>query len=140
MRSLLAAALFAAASLPAAQPGVEVWKPLSSTAQITGTIHLSPTRLTTANGAALPLAVAADTPAFETDTGTYPARILRVTRPANPVLSPRNRFCTAPVRWIVVWREKVVQEGSLGMAVFSSPQRPTGEGSPGLCGTFGYVR
>ena len=141
MKPFLVSALLAAIALPAAaQPGVEVWRPLSSTAQITGVIRLSPTRLVTANGATLPLAVAADVPAFRTDTGTYPARILRVTRPANPPLGRRNTFCDAPVRWVVVWRDKPGPTGDLGMAIFSDAARPVGEESPGLCATFSYAR
>lgn len=140
MKPFLISALLAAIALPAAaEPGVEVWKPLSHTADITGTIHLSPRRITTANGATLPLAVAADVPAFESDAGTYPARILRVTRPADPPLGRGNTFCGAPVRWIVVWRQTGFAPG-LGMAVFSGAARPAGEGSPGLCGTFAYAR
>ncbi len=80
--------------------------------------------------------MAADVPTFNAATGTYPARILRVTRPANPPPGHDNRFCTAPVRWIVVWRESSKPSADLGMAVFSGSAQPQGVDSQGLCGTF----
>ena len=79
-------------------------------------------------------------PAFKADTGTYRARILRVTRPANPKLDARNRFCTAPLRWIVVWRDGAGASQTLGMAVFSGQARPASLKADGLCAIFTYVR
>ena len=140
MKTTLAAIPLLALGLAAhATPGVEVWKPLSTTAQMTGEIRLSPSLLQTRQ-ASLPLAVAADVPAFRADTGTYPARILRVTRPANPKLGAQNRFCTAPVRWIVVWRDGAGMAGTLGMAVFSGRAQPASIDAQGLCATFAYTR
>ena len=141
------AILLAALATPArASPGIEHWAATSTTAiGITGDITLSPDRLAMA-GRSLPLARAADRPAFRHDSGTSPARILRVTRPADPVLLHGNRMCgglagkSAPVRWIAVWRETMFSQTGLEMAVFSSIEQPTGEGSPGLCGTFLYTR
>lgn len=123
----------------AAAAGVEHWSATSNTAMaITGDITLSPTRLAMA-GKSLPLAVAADVPAFGTSlNGPRPARILKVTRPADPKLLNGNTLCGAPARWIAVYRTDAGK--SLNMAVFSSVAQPTGEDDKGLCGTFLYSR
>lgn len=133
------AALISTSAL--AESGVERWTAVSKTAMaITGDIVLSPQRLTMA-GKTLPLAVAADIPAFRTSGGTSAARVLRVTKPADPVLRNRNRICgDAPVRWIVVWREHAFGGTNLDIAAFSSVQRPSGEDDAGLCGTFMYSK
>jgi len=133
---LLLLAVFAASGA-AAKGGVEHWQPYSRTAEsITGPIALSPTELRMSR-ARLPLRVAADVPAFKADLGTYPARILAVTRPSNPVLLNGNRLCGGPVRWIVVYR---LEHGDLGMAVFSGEAQPKSLDDPGACGTFNYSR
>ncbi len=141
MRALLTTAAMAAlllASTAQARPkGVEHLTPYSRTADgITGPVDLSPTEMKAA-GVRFPLRVAADVPAFKADIGTFPARILQVTRPMNPVLLNHNRLCGAPVRWIVVYR---FGKTSLGMSVFSSKAQPVSDDSPGLCGTFNYDR
>lgn len=140
MRALLTAAAAALLLAPAAgarPKGVEHLTPYSHTAEgITGPVDLSPTEMMAA-GVRFPLRVAADVPAFKADTGTYPARILKVTRPMNPVLLNQNRLCGGPVRWIVVYR---FGKTSLGMSVFSSEAQPVSDDSPGLCGTFNYDR
>ena len=122
-----------------AEPGAERWTAVSKTAvAITGDIVLSPHRLTIA-GKTLPLAVAVDIPAFRTNNGTSAARILRITRPSDPILRNSNPFCgDAPVRWIVGWREHAFGGTSLDMAALSSAQRPSGEDDAGLCRTFMY--
>ncbi|WP_093569591.1 hypothetical protein [Methylobacterium sp. 174MFSha1.1] len=121
-----------------AAPGVERWSALSRTAMaITGDITLSPTRLVAA-GKSLPLAVAADVPAFGTLTGPVPARILRVTKPVDPVLLRGNRLCGAPVRWIVAYRGDDGRR--LTLAAFTGDTLPTRESGPGLCATFSYAR
>ncbi|MGX7706445.1 hypothetical protein [Methylobacterium sp. Gmos1] len=127
-----------AASPALAASGVERWSALSLTAQaITGDIALSPTRLVAA-GRSLPLAVAADIPAFGTLAGPVAARILRVTRPVDPVLLRGNRLCGAPVRWIVAYR----REGGrrLTLAAFTGNDLPASESGPDLCATFSYAR
>ena len=137
VRPIVLAATMLLAGPASAQKGVERWSATSTTAMsITGDIVLSPTRLTAA-GRTLPLKVAADVRGFGTDHGPVGARILKVTRPANPVLKNGNRLCTAPVRWVAVWRE---QTGDLGMAVFAGTRQPAREDVPGLCGTFLYSR
>jgi len=134
---LIIASLLAACPVLAA-PGVERWSATSTTAMaITGDITLSPTRLSAA-GKSFPLAIAADDPAFGTTTGPVPARILKVTRPADPVLLRGNRLCGSPVRWIVVYRSDAGR--SLNLAAFTGEARPTGESGPSLCGTFLYGR
>ncbi len=141
MLALLAAlALAAPATHGRPAPGEERWEAMSHTATaITGDIRLSPHRLKTAR-AALPLAVARDLPAFKAEGGRLVgARVLRVTRPADPVLLNGNRLCgTAPVHWLAVWRDDGGK--TLSMAVFSGDALPTGLDDPGLCGTYGYTR
>ena len=140
MRTIIAAtALATLLSVPAlAEPGAEHWIAVSNTAMgITGDIVLSPKRLTMA-GKTLPLQVAADVPDFGTDDGTVAARILRVTEPSDPVLLHGNRLCRA--QWIVVWHEHKFGQTNLEMDVFSSDARPSGENSPGLCGTYMYSK
>lgn len=120
-----------------AKSTVETWQPLSKTAMsITGPIRLSPSMLATA-GKTFPLRVAADVQSYNSDLGVFPARILTVTRPMNPVLVNKNTLCSQPVRWIVVYR---TGKDQLGMAVYQDGPQPRGVDSPGLCGTFNYVR
>lgn len=121
-----------------ATPGVERWTATSTTAMgITGDIALSPTRLVAA-GKAFPLSVAADVTNFGTNQGPQAARILRVTRPINPVLRNGNKLCGAPVRWIAVYRSD--HGKSLNMAVFTGGLQPSSETGSDLCGTFLYSR
>ncbi|MBN8809410.1 MAG: hypothetical protein J0I47_14405 [Sphingomonas sp.] len=128
---LIPAAAFAAA-------GVERWSATSTTAMaITGDITLSPTRLV-ANGKVFPLVVAADVTDFASTTGPQAARILRVTKPVNPVLRNGNRLCGSPVRWIAVYRTD--RGRNLNLSAFSGVRRPTGETGTGTCGTFLYSR
>lgn len=134
---LLAAGLLPMAA--SARSGVERWSAASKTATaITGDIQLSPTRLIMANGAMLPLAVDSDPKAFGTSSGPQAARILKVTKPADPKLLNGNTLCGAPVRWIAVYRGAGGKE--LNLAAFSGMARPTGENGTGLCGTFLYSR
>jgi hypothetical protein len=117
---------------------VEHWSAASSTAMaITGNILLSPTRLLAA-GKTLPLAVAADVTDFHTNQGPQSARILKVTRPADPTLLNDNTLCGAPVRWIAVYRSDGGKD--LNMSVFKGATRPHGEIGPDVCGTFLYSR
>ncbi len=136
--SILAGLSFLAfASNTTAKSSVETWQPLSKTAlSITGTIKLSPTALVTA-GQTFPLRVAADVQSYNSDLGVFPARILTVTRPMNPMLANKNTLCSQPVRWVVVYR---TGKDQLGMAVYQDGPQPRGVDSPGLCGTFNYVR
>lgn len=140
MRGLLAVAsaglLIAFPAL--ARGGVEVWQAMSKTAMsITGTIRLSPTQLRVGK-VVYPLRVAGDVKAYKADTGTYGARILEVTRPMDPPLIRGNRLCgSGPVQWLVVYRSG---KEELGMSVFGKGPRPTGDDSPGLCGTYFYTR
>ncbi|MFH6782892.1 MULTISPECIES: hypothetical protein [Methylobacterium] len=136
-RYLVAASLLAAAPVLAG-PGAERWTALSKTAMaITGDISLSPTRLVAA-GRIVPLSVAADVPAFATLSGPVPARILKVTPPADPKLLHGNTLCGAPVRWIVAYRKDAGR--SLTLAAFSGETLPAGESGSGLCATFSYAR
>lgn len=140
-KTTITAAITAAlsATVASASPGTERWSATSSTAMaITGDISLSPTRLVMAGGRVLPLTVDSDTKRFTTPTGNQAARLLRVTRPANPTLRNGNRLCGAPVRWIAVYRSN--QGRDLNLAAFSGTARPTGEAGTGLCGTFLYSR
>lgn len=121
-----------------AAPGVERWTAISTTAMgITGDIALSPTRLLAA-GKAFSLAVVADVTEFATNEGPQAARILRVTRPINPVLKNGNKLCDAPVRWIAVYRSD--HGKNLNMAAFTGARQPNGETGSNLCGTFLYAR
>ncbi|OAS24989.1 hypothetical protein [Methylobacterium platani] len=134
---LVAAAMLAAVPSRAA-PEVEHWSALSKTAMaITGDIALSPARLVAA-GRTLPLAVAADVADFGTVAGPAPARILAVTKPADPVLLHGNTLCGVPVRWIVAYRRDDGRR--LTLAVFGGEARPSAESGPGLCRTFSYAR
>ena len=98
---------------------------------------LSSSRIVFKGGVSLPLAVAADVKAFGSFNGPVAARILAVTRPANPTLVSGNTLCAAPVRWLAVWR---TADRGLGMAVFSGEKQPAGESDHGLCGDFFYDR
>lgn len=139
MRRRVVTVLSMLAAVPAlAAPGIERWSALSRTAQaITGDIALSPTRLVAA-GRSLPLAVAADVPAFATLTGPVPARILRVAKPVDPVLLRGNHLCGAPVRWIVAYRSEGGRR--LTLAAFTGDALPASESGPGLCATFSYAQ
>ena len=122
-----------------AAPKAERWSATSSTAMaITGDITLSPTRLIMARGVTLPLKVDSDTKAFWTSSGNQAARILRVTKPADPKLLHGNTLCGKPVRWTAVYQSNRGKD--LNLAAFSSTRRPSGEGDTGLCGTFLYSR
>jgi hypothetical protein len=135
----LIVALSATTASATAATGTERWSATSSTAMaITGDISLSPTRLVMAGGRVLSLTVDSDTKRFTTPTGNQAARLLRVTRPANPTLLNGNTLCGAPVRWIAVYRSNHGRD--LNLAAFSGAARPTGEAGPGLCGTFLYSR
>ncbi|MFK5599826.1 hypothetical protein ACFZ8E_22925 [Methylobacterium sp. HMF5984] len=137
-RSALAVAVAFVLGPAAAQSGIEHWSAMSSTAMaVTGDITLSPDRLIAAKKS-FPLSVAADVTAFGTDTGPKPARILKVTSPADPVLLNGNTFCGAPVRWIVVYRGDGGRE--LSLAVFSGDAMPKGETDRSLCGTYLYAK
>ena len=137
MRTLLAL-LLALPTAAYAAPGDEHWVATSTTAMgITGDIVLSPSSLAMARGVTLPLRVAADVPAFQTGVGAKAARILAVTRPANPAVLNGNRLCDAPVTWVVVWR---MPRAGLGLAMFSGDRQPSGEQAGGLCGDYFYER
>jgi hypothetical protein len=141
MRRAALLAIVAALAIPPAladaKARVEHWAAMSTTAMsITGDIDLSPTMLRAAH-VTYPLRVAADVPAFKADTGTFPARILAVTKPIKANLRHGNRFCEPSPRWIVVYHP---DPGTLGMAVFSGSTKPTDIDSPGLCGTYSYSR
>lgn len=124
--------------------GEEEWQAFSTTAMgITGDILLSPYRLRAA-GHDFPLRLVTDVPAFETDQGLLPARILRVTKVMDPELLNGNRLgCRRPIRWVVVARLKdnpLPKRGKmLHMAVFAGSKMPKSEEDPGLCGTFTYT-
>ncbi len=137
---LVVAAVSLAGAAPAKPVGEERWVALSKTAlSITGDIRLSPTRLKTAR-AAYPLAVAADIRAFGADDRPVAARVLRVTRPSNPVLLNTNRLCgRGLVRWVVVWRQPD-DRTMLVMAAFSDRGMPKSIRAPGFCGTYHYSR
>ena len=136
--AVITVALLASTSVAAA-PRTERWSATSRTAMaITGDITLSPTKLVMARRAVLPLKVDSDTKTFATNTGNQAARILRVTKPANPKLLNGNSLCGTPVRWIAVYRSNGGRD--LNLAAFSNSRRPTGESDTGLCGTFLYSR
>ena len=138
-------ALFAAALtlLPQGQaqakPGQERWIAYSKTAMsITGDILLSPTRLSMA-GIELPLKVAADLARFGGDNGPVAARVLKVTRPADPKLLNGNRLgCGGPIRWIVVWRFDGGKQ--LAMDTFTGVAMPKSVNDTGFCGSYFYAR
>ena len=131
------AALGVSPGLAAVKGRVEHWTAMSTTAMsITGDIDLSPTLLR-AGHVTYPLRVTADVPGFRADVGTFPARILEVTRPIKATLRNGNSFCDPSPRWLVVYR---TDPKTLGMAVFAGPARPASIDSPGLCGTFNYTK
>jgi hypothetical protein len=137
---LLAGACALLATMAQAKPaGEERWRAASTTAlSITGDIRLSPTRLVAA-GQTIPLTVAADLPAYRSITGTYPARVLKVTSQRRYKLLRGNEFgCGAPVRWIVVFRQGSPRQ--LGMEVFEGPHMPESSQDAGLCASYSYVR
>jgi hypothetical protein len=140
MTRRLAFLAIALAVLPAAaKSSEERWIASSKTAMsITGDIRLSPTRLRMA-AVVFPLKVAADLPRFDGDNGPVAARVLKVTRPADPKLLNGNRLgCNLPIRWIVVWR---FDGGSqLGMDTFTGTAMPTSVNDKGFCGSYFYVR
>lgn len=137
---LLAASLVCLASAAQAKPaGEERWRAASTTAiSITGDIRLSPTRLIAA-GQTIAVTVAADLPAYQSITGVYPARVLKVTNPRRVRMLRGNEFgCDAPVRWIVVFRQGSPRQ--LGMEVFEGPHMPESSQQAGLCASYSYVR
>jgi hypothetical protein len=137
---LLALTLAGLASVAHAKPaGEERWRAASTTAiSITGDIRLSPTRLIAA-GQVIPIAVAADLPAYSSINGTFPARVLKVVKPRKVILKNGNDFgCEAPIRWIVVFRQG--DRNSLGMEVFEGTALPSSSDDDGFCGNYGYYR
>lgn len=137
---LLAATLLCIASAAQAKPaGEERWRAASTTAiSITGDIRLSPTRLIAA-GQTIAVTVAADLPAYQSITGVFPARVLKVTSPRRVKMLRGNEFgCNAPVRWIVVYRQGA--RNSLGMEVFEGTAMPRSSDDQGFCGSYSYYR
>jgi len=114
------------------------WRPNSNTAtSITGPIILLPNRLHAGN-ANFPLKLDSAVTAFKPDQGSIPARIYAVTAPTNPALLNGNKLCgDTPPKWIVV-----VPQPPTGLEVdaFTSDDKPSSPDSPGLCGTFSYIR
>ncbi|MBN8500777.1 MAG: hypothetical protein J0M19_06465 [Sphingomonadales bacterium] len=137
---IIAVGLVALAASARAKPvGEERWYATSNTAvAITGDIRLSPTRLVAA-GQTIQLQVSADLPTYESLTGTYPARILKVIRPRRVKMLRNNEFgCGDGARWLVVFRKG--SSDSLGIEVFESRNMPRSSHDPGLCGSYGYYR
>ncbi len=139
MRSVSAAVLLVVLTASSvAAPVTEHWSATSRTATaITGDIDLSPTKLVAA-GKTFPLAIAADVAAFGTSGGPKPARIMRVTREANPVLLRGNTLCSPAARWIALYRSDAGK--GLTLAVFSGQSQPQVEDDPSLCATYYYTR
>jgi len=138
MRPTFAVALLVSSTAVSfAAPATEHWSATSRTATaITGDIDLSPTKLVAA-GKTFPLAVAADVAAFGTSGGPKPARIMRVTREANPVLLRGNTLCSPAARWIALYRSEAGK--GLTLAVFSGLTQLQGENDPSLCATYYYT-
>jgi hypothetical protein len=141
MKHTHAAAVLAAlclATAASAKPDSSAWRPTSTTSvSITGPVTLWSDRLVAA-GASFKLRQVAQVASFQTDQGDHPARVFAVVKPANPKLLNGNRFCgPRPATWIVA--QPITPDG-LEIAVFTGPDRPTGQSSPGLCGTFFYNR
>lgn len=137
---LLAGVLVAIVSTAQAKAaGEERWRAASTTAiAITGDIRLSPSRLIAA-GQNIAVTVAADLPAYRSITGTFPARVLKVTNPRRLTMLHHNEFgCNAPIRWIVVYRQGA--RDSLGMEVFESSAMPRSSDDAGFCASYGYYR
>jgi hypothetical protein len=130
-------ALLAALAIAAA-PAKNAWRPTSTTAvSITGPVTLWSDRLSAA-GASFKLRQVAQPASFRTDQGDRPARVFAVIKPRNPKLLNGNTLCgPKAATWIVA---QPIALDALVIAVFTGPDRPTGQDSPGLCGTFFYNR
>jgi len=98
---------------------------------------VQPTRLHAANPD-IALRLDSSVAAFRPGQNSIPARIYAVTSTANPPLLNGNKLCgDAPPKWIVV-----VPQPPMGLEVdaFSGADKPATPTSPGLCGTFSYIR
>lgn len=128
------------AGIAQAKPtGEERWEAASTTAvSITGDIRLSPNRLIAA-GQIIQVSVVTDLPSYQSITGKFPARVLKVIKPRRFTMLHGNDFgCNAPVRWIVVYRQGA--RNSLGMEVFEGPVVPRSSDDDGFCASYGYYR
>ncbi len=113
------------------------WRPNGKTAaSITGPVILLPTKLRAAN-TDIPLRRDIEIAGFRAGQGDIPARLYAVTATTNPTLLNGNKLCSAQPTWIVV--VPLPPEG-LQIDAFSSTEKPANESSPGLCGTFNYMR
>jgi hypothetical protein len=114
------------------------WRPTNTAAvSITGPIILLPNRLH-AGEVDFPLRLDGMVAKFKADQGPIPARVYAVTRPVNPRLLNGARLCgDTPATWIVV---VPVPPDGLEIDAFTATDKPAGQDSPGLCGTFSYNR
>jgi hypothetical protein len=129
--------LLIAAAIASPTSQSQTWFAYSRTAEsITGSIVLSSKRLHMTR-ADFPLKFVTEWEHFETAIGPTRAQVYAVAAPKNPILLNGNRLCSAPVRWIVLWK---TDEGLLGMAAFESKQMPSSVKSSDFCGSYHYSR
>ena len=114
------------------------WRPNSTTAtSITGPVIMLPNRLHAGNADFL-LHLEGSVSGFKSDQDSIPSRVYAVTSTTNPALLNGNKMCgDMPPKWIVV-----VPQPPTGLEIdaFSGADKPASATSPGLCGTFSYIR
>jgi len=113
------------------------WRPASDMAvTATGPVILFPDRFN-AGAANFPWQEDGVVQQFKPDQGPIPARIYKLTQPANPDLLNGHKLCEGKtVDWIVM---VPAPPAGLEIDVYAGA-KPSGIGSPGLCATYLYKR
>lgn len=136
--TFFAAALCVASAAMADDDDYPSWRPNSTSAEsITGPIIMQPNRMHAGNADIL-LRLDDTVATFKPGQDSIPARVYAVTSAANPALLNGNKLCgDTPPKWIVV-----VPQPPAGLEIdaFSGADKPASATSPGLCGTFSYIR
>ncbi|HEY1710181.1 MAG TPA: hypothetical protein VGG10_18065 [Rhizomicrobium sp.] len=115
------------------------WRPNNTPANsVTGPIILLPNRMHAAD-ADFPLHLNSQLPDFKPGQGSMPASVYAVTARVDSTLLNGQKLCSTglPPVWIVV---VPVPPDGLEVDAFNSIDKPVNASSPGLCGTFSYIR
>jgi hypothetical protein len=115
------------------------WRPNNTTASsVTGPIILLPNRLHAAD-ADFPLHLDSRVDGFKPGQAAIPASVYAVTARVDSTLLNGNKLCSTglPPVWIVV---VPMPPDGVEVEAFNSIGKPANASSPGLCGTYAYIR
>lgn len=134
----LVAATFSLVALQAVAqtPAGEKWDPAGRAAEaFTGSVIVSPKKITFQNGKSMALAAAGTTKYINDMKQTVTANVYRVIKPEDPNLGMGNKFCSGKnVEYFLTWRSP--EQNDRQLAVFSGATFVSG--SPDDCGRYGY--